>query len=113
MASLTSEQRAAFDRDGYVIVHDLFDPVRDLASVIAEDGAVLDRLAHELHGVGEIDARYADLPFSGRLTRSYGESGRTRTTPTSGPNAGERPAAPRPRGRHVTPAEHSVLSPKS
>ena len=76
MPFLTSEQRAAFDRDGYLIVHDLFDPVRDLAPVIAEYEMVLDRLATELHDAGEIAERYADLPFAERLTQVYRESGR-------------------------------------
>src|SRR5215217_911094 len=76
MASLTAEQRAAFDRDGYVIVHDLFDPARDLAPVIAEYETVLDRLATELHDAGELESTYADLTFSARLTKIYQESGR-------------------------------------
>ena len=76
MVSLTAEQTAHFRDEGYVVVEGLLDPERDLAPVIEEYAGVLDRFAGELFAAGRIASTYADLPFSDRLTRIYGESGK-------------------------------------
>jgi len=76
MAFLTAAQREQFDQDGYLVVEDLFDPAADLDPVIAEYETVLDRLANELFAKGEISSTYAELPFSERLVKVYGESGK-------------------------------------
>ena len=73
--SLTPDQVAQFEEEGYLIVEDLFDLEEDLAPVIEEYEQVLDNLAIELFEQGTISNRYEDLPFSERLTRIYGESG--------------------------------------
>lgn len=74
--SLTTEQQATFDREGYLVLRRILDPARDLDPIITEFAGVLDRLAAELHAAGQISAAYADLPFSDRLTRVYAESGK-------------------------------------
>jgi phytanoyl-CoA hydroxylase len=73
--SLTLDQVAQFEEEGYLIVEDLFEFEEDLAPVIEEYEQVLDNLATELFEQGTISTRYEDLPFSERLTRIYGESG--------------------------------------
>lgn len=76
MAFLSEAQIEQFERDGYLVVEDLFDPATDIDPVIAEYHAVLDRLADELYANGEISATYADLPFGERLIEIYKESGK-------------------------------------
>ncbi len=76
MASLTAAQVAQFERDGYLVIEDLFDPVADLDPIIEEYKGVLDRLAEELHAAGEIRSTYTDLPFGERLVQIYAESGK-------------------------------------
>ena len=76
MPYLNSEQCRQFEQDGYVVVEGVLDPEKDIAPVIAEYEVVLDRLATELYRTGVIADTYTDLPFSDRLTRVYGESGR-------------------------------------
>jgi phytanoyl-CoA hydroxylase len=73
---LTRSQLDAFDRDGYVVVEEVFQPERDLDPLLAEYDQVLDRLARELHASGAVSETYAGLPFGERLTRIYAESGK-------------------------------------
>lgn len=74
MGSLTEEQRAFFDREGYLVVKGLLDPEADLDPVIGEYEGVLDRLATELHQQGRIASTYPELPFGPRLIRICAES---------------------------------------
>ena len=76
MARLTASQLAEFEEQGYLLVRDLLHPQEDLDPIIAEYGVVLDRLADELYGKGEIPSKFDSLPFGRRLTRIYRESGR-------------------------------------
>jgi ectoine hydroxylase-related dioxygenase (phytanoyl-CoA dioxygenase family) len=73
---LSTEQIDHFQTEGYLVVENVLDPVRDLDPVIAEYEIVLDRLANELHASGKISSTYDDLPFSDRLTKIYAESGK-------------------------------------
>jgi phytanoyl-CoA hydroxylase len=75
MASLTSAQVEQFQREGYLLVQDVFDPLADIDPVIAEYEGVLDRLAGELHAQGKIPSTYAGLPFGQRLIEIYKASG--------------------------------------
>ena len=77
MAVLTDAQRRQFDTEGYVVIEDVLDPERDLAPVMAEYGAVLDRLAESLLAAGAIRSAHRSLPFDERLIRICVESGRT------------------------------------
>lgn len=76
MASLSADQIKQFNREGFLVVEDLLDPVRDLDPVIAEYEIVLDRLANELFAAGSISSTYSDLPFAERIVQIYRESGK-------------------------------------
>ncbi len=76
MPSLSPEQLAHFEREGYLLVEDLFDVERVIAPIIAEYHGVLDHLAAALHASGEISSTWADLPFGQRLTQICMDSGR-------------------------------------
>ncbi len=76
MAFLSEEQVEQFERDGYLVVENLFDPATAIEPVIAEYHGVLDRLAEELYLAGETTSTYAELPFSERLIEICKESGR-------------------------------------
>ena len=76
MAGLTQEQVAQFHREGYLVVEGLFDPVTDIAPVVAEYHAVLDTLADDLYAKGQISSTFAELPFSRRLIEIFKESGK-------------------------------------
>ena len=69
MAALSSEEIAHFDREGYVVVKDVINPVNTLDPVIAEYATVLDRLADQLFTAGDIDSRYTELDFGARYTQ--------------------------------------------
>ena len=45
MGSLTNEQVAQFEEEGYLVVRGLFDPAEDLDPIIEEYKGVLDSLA--------------------------------------------------------------------
>lgn len=76
MPSLSGEQRNQFEHEGYVVVEEVFDPVRDLDPVVAEYAEVLGHLAEELFEAGEISSTYSELPFGARLTAVYADSGK-------------------------------------
>jgi hypothetical protein len=73
---LDSDQFIRFRRDGYLLVEGVLAPAAIIEPLFAEYATVLDRLAHELHGRGEIASTYDDLEFSERLIHIYRESGR-------------------------------------
>jgi phytanoyl-CoA hydroxylase len=52
MASLTAEQVEQFDREGYLLVENLFDPEADISPIIEEYEEVLDNLSSELYANG-------------------------------------------------------------
>ena len=73
---LTTDQLRQFERDGYLLVKGVLDPAESIDPLIAEYEGVLDRLARDLHGRGEIASTYGELNFSDRLVRIYQETGR-------------------------------------
>src|SRR5215213_5693954 len=75
MAALTSAQVEQFQREGYLIVENLFDPVADIDPIIDEYQGVLDRLANQLFAQGKISSTHTELPFGRRLIEIYKESG--------------------------------------
>jgi hypothetical protein len=75
MAALTSTQLEQFQREGYLLVENLFDPVADIDPIIEEYHGVLDRLADQLFAQGKLSSTHADLPFGQRLIEIYKESG--------------------------------------
>ncbi|MDH3248291.1 MAG: phytanoyl-CoA dioxygenase family protein [Acidimicrobiia bacterium] len=72
---LDSRQVAEFERLGFLPVHDLLDPVEDLAPITAEYSTVLDRLARDLFERDEIASLYSDLGFSERFMTIVAETG--------------------------------------
>ncbi|HET9223380.1 MAG TPA: phytanoyl-CoA dioxygenase family protein [Roseiflexaceae bacterium] len=75
MTALTSEQVEQFQREGYLLVENLFDPAADIDPIIEEYHSVLERLAEEFYAQQRISSTYADLPFGRRLIEIYKESG--------------------------------------
>ena len=65
---LTTAQREAFARDGFLAIESLLDE-EDLQPLEAEYAAVLDRAARELHAAGEISSPFEGLCFGERYTR--------------------------------------------
>lgn len=63
---LTPAAVAAFERDGFLVVDDLF-PLPDLAPVVAELTEELDRRAAELVAAGTLSRDYAEHGFEQRL----------------------------------------------
>ncbi len=74
--SLTADQIATFQREGYLVLCGVLDKETVLDPIATEYAGVLDRLANDLFARGEIASDYADLPFSDRLTRIYAETGK-------------------------------------
>ena len=60
---------AKFDTDGYVVVRGLLDVELDIAPVIREYSAVLDRLAGQWLAAERLTSTYDDLPFCERLLK--------------------------------------------
>ncbi len=71
---LTEAQKRQFERDGYLVVHGVLDPERDIAPVFAEFERTLDTLAARLVAEGRISRDYAELPFTERLTEITAEA---------------------------------------
>lgn len=74
-ASITSEMMAQFQEQGYLLVEALFDVDADLAPVVDDYAAKLNRLVDEWMAAGVLKNRYADLPFGQRLIKIMTESG--------------------------------------
>ena len=73
--SLHAEQLEHFHTYGYLPVHGLLDPARDLEPVADEYRGVLDRLASDLSAEGAIGDAYPDLPFAERFMRIVADTG--------------------------------------
>ena len=76
MNRLTDEDLEHFEREGFLLVRELFEWETDLRPVWDEYGEVLDRLLDDLVASGEMTSRHEDLPFGKRMTQAYRESGR-------------------------------------
>ena len=64
-----------FDDQGYIILEDVFDPVRDLDPVVAEYSKKLDRVTAQWVAQGKIRSTYADLPFTERFAHVLNDTG--------------------------------------
>ena len=64
-----------FHDEGYLLIEDVFDPIRDLDPVVAEYEAKLDRVATQWAADGTIASTYADLPFTQRFARILNDTG--------------------------------------
>ena len=72
MHSLTSEQIASFEENGYLAIDSLVDP-DDLAGIEREYADLLDGLAEKLRGGGRIADTYAGLEFGERYAAIIAE----------------------------------------
>ncbi len=73
---LTPAQKDQFHEEGYLLVEDLLDPVRDLQPVLDEYAEILDGIAADLHRKGLLRSTHAGLPLVERLIAVCSESGR-------------------------------------
>jgi len=73
---LSTAQKQRFERDGFLVVEDVLDPVLDIGWVLDEYAEILDEIARKLCALGVIGSTYADLPFPERLIQVCAESGR-------------------------------------
>src|SRR5688572_5921888 len=64
-----------FEDEGYLLIEDVFDPVRDLDPVVAEYTEKLDRVAAAWHTAGTIQSTYSDLPFTQRFAHILNDTG--------------------------------------
>ncbi|HET7770175.1 MAG TPA: phytanoyl-CoA dioxygenase family protein [Chloroflexota bacterium] len=64
-----------FEEEGYLLIEDVFDPVRDLDPVVAEYTEKLDRIAAEWKAAGKIQSTYSDLPFTERFAHILNDTG--------------------------------------
>jgi ectoine hydroxylase-related dioxygenase (phytanoyl-CoA dioxygenase family) len=105
---LTAAQRQQFEAEGYLVVEDVLDPVRDIAPVIAEYAEVLDGIARMLAAEGALRSTYRELPFDQRLIQVSAESGRNfpQHFDFSLPQTGVRHDTP----LHVGPAVFGLLT---
>jgi hypothetical protein len=86
---LTVEQRERFDRDGYLVVEDLFTDA-DLQPVIDEIGAEIDARARELVATGALCRAYEEFGFEHRLARISEETDQVALSIWNGNLAGPR-----------------------
>jgi ectoine hydroxylase-related dioxygenase (phytanoyl-CoA dioxygenase family) len=99
--------RELFERDGYVVIEDVFDPGADLDPVVEEYAARLDELARQWRANGLIESTYDDLPFAERFARVLNDIGpdgyRAFDITLSGPITGDTPM-------HTGPAVFKLIT---
>ncbi len=86
-AELTPAQLEQFDRDGYLVVEDVFTDA-DLQPVIDEVAAEVDRVARECVASGELSQLYAEEGFETRLARISRETDKVARSVWNGTLAG-------------------------
>jgi hypothetical protein len=75
VAPATRVDRERFEREGYLLIDDVFDPAADLDPVVDEYAARLDELAGEWHAQGLTRSTYAELPFAERFGHVLNDTG--------------------------------------
>jgi phytanoyl-CoA hydroxylase len=66
------EIKASYDRDGYVVVHDIIDDV-ELAPIRNLISSKVDKYAREQHSEGKLSSLYAEDPFESRYAKICSE----------------------------------------
>src|SRR5258706_2104931 len=66
--------REQFDLQGFVVVEDILDPVRDLQPIIDDYQRTLDDLSRRWLGEGAISDTHDELPFTERFMKLIVES---------------------------------------
>jgi phytanoyl-CoA hydroxylase len=64
---LDPQQLETFDRDGYLVVHDVVDPLRDLGPIYQQYQTILDGICEALWASGHITSLYVGEPLAVRL----------------------------------------------
>ena len=99
--------RETFERDGYIVIENVFDPAADLDPVVQEYAAQLYELATSWHADRLIDSAYADLPFAERFAHVLNDLGPEGYTPfditLSGPITEDSPM-------HTGPAVFNLIT---
>ena len=108
MPGLSAAQLAQFDRDGYLVVENVLDPVADIQPLFAEYTAILNGIIDGLIAEGTLTSRYENLSFTDRLTQVCMESGRVYSShfDISLPQRGVKYDTP----MHVGPAVFNLLT---
>src|SRR6266567_661435 len=75
VASAIRVDRESFEREGFLVIEDVFDPAADLDPVVEEYAWRLDALAADWYARGLIDSAYADLPFGERFAHVLNDAG--------------------------------------
>lgn len=75
--AMQDEARGRMERDGYVVLEGVLDPVTEYGPVVAEFQTVLDGVAEGLHAQGLVQHTYRELPFTDRLLALVQASERT------------------------------------
>lgn len=65
---------ADYDKDGFVVVEDIFDPEVDFEDLIEDYSEVLDGIARRWHAEGKISSDFAGQPFETRLINIMSET---------------------------------------
>jgi hypothetical protein len=76
MPGLSAAQLQHLDREGYLVVEDVLDPVEDIRPLFDEYSATLDGIVDGLIADGALESRYDELPFGDRLIQVCMASGR-------------------------------------
>ena len=74
MAIATRIDLETFNKQGFLVVDDVFDPERDLDPVVSEYESLLDTLADRWHADGKLPSTFRDLPFAQRFGRILHEA---------------------------------------
>ena len=72
MRVLSAAQRQQFDDEGFVVVHDVLDPILDIGPVLAEYADLLDEIALGLYAAGTIDLAINVHTFSALTDAAVG-----------------------------------------
>ena len=72
----TDDMRTQFDKDGYLVLDDVFDPAVVLSPIFGAYQRVLDGICEHLYNMGEISDPLRELSFLDRLIAVTRESGR-------------------------------------
>jgi len=75
VASEIQVDRERFEREGYLVIEEVFDPTRDLDPVVQEYAARLDQMAVDWYAAGPGNSAYADLPFAERFAHVLNDAG--------------------------------------
>jgi ectoine hydroxylase-related dioxygenase (phytanoyl-CoA dioxygenase family) len=75
MTSAIQVDRERFEREGYLVLDDVFDPVADLDPVVQEYATRLEELTADWYASGLLDSTYAELRFAERFAHVLNDVG--------------------------------------